>query len=331
MTCWMALALTGWAAFALNPAAIAQSPAAQNESAAIAQPRAEAQPSAAVPSSAALGSSMPAPRPASPAASGLAGPRALLESADLSAGLPPPPSAKDSTIFGGAIRHIDPVQDQFLLDIYGQRPMKVLFDERTQVYRDGVKIPVQDLGPVDHASVQTTLDGSHIFALSVHILSPIPHGEYRGRVLSFNESTGELRLGAALSPQPISVLVPETVTIIRKGQAAFTQAGSGRGDLRPGALVDVTFVPGSGALGIASQIAVLAVPGASFIFSGNLTALDVGSGSLVLLDPRDQKSYRILFSPAAFPIVRDLRVGQLVRVAASFDGTHYTASNISAY
>ena len=36
--------------------------------------------------------------------------------------------------------------------------MKILFDERTQVYRDGVRIPLRDLRPEDHASVQTILE-----------------------------------------------------------------------------------------------------------------------------------------------------------------------------
>lgn len=217
-----------------------------------------------------------------------------------------------------------------MLNIYGQHPMKVLFDERTQVYRDGVKIPLHDLGPADHASVQTALDGTHIFAMSVHILSSIPQGQYRGRVLRFDESTGELRLDASPAPQPFTVLVPGNLTIVRKGQSAFVQEGGGRGDLRPGALVNVTFGSGSGAVGVASQVEVLAVPGASFIFSGNIDALDVGSGSLTLVDAHDQKSYQISFMPSAFPIARKLHVGQSVRITASFDGSSYLASGITA-
>ena len=38
-----------------------------------------------------------------------------------------------STVVGGAIRDVDGVRDQLTLNIFGARPMKVLFDERTQV------------------------------------------------------------------------------------------------------------------------------------------------------------------------------------------------------
>ena len=61
------------------------------------------------------------------------------------------------------------------------------------------------------------------------------------------------------------------------------------------------------------------------------SALDVGSGSLALVDPRDQKSYRIVFSPFAIPNVRNLRIGQMVRVSASYNGSDYAATDLSVY
>lgn len=245
--------------------------------------------------------------------------------------LPPAPPAKASTIFGGAIRQIDPVRDQFMLHVYGQHPMKVLFDERTQVYRDGVKIPLHDLAPADHASVQTALDGTGIFAISIHILSSIPQGEYRGRVLYFDDSKGELRLDASPSPRPFTVRVPANCNIVRKGQSEFTSEGSGRYDLRRGALVDVTFAAGKGVVGVATQIVVLAVPGASFVFTGNIADLDEGAGTLVIVDPRDDKSYRVSFVPSAIPGSQNLHVGQRVRMTANYDGVTYTATDITPY
>ena len=89
-----------------------------------------------------------------------------------------------STILGGSIRSVDAVRDQMVLNVYGQKPMKILFDERTELYRDGKKVPLHTLGTAQHASVQTTLDGAKIFAVSVHILSEQPQGDYQGRVVS---------------------------------------------------------------------------------------------------------------------------------------------------
>ena len=61
--------------------------------------------------------------------------------------LPPAPRGK-TTIIGGQIRSFDPVRDQFSLQIYGQRPMKIWFDERTQVYRDPLMLSAERYGQV---------------------------------------------------------------------------------------------------------------------------------------------------------------------------------------
>ena len=90
------------------------------------------------------------------------------------------------------IRTVDPVRDQLILSVYGTKPMKILYDERTQVYRDGVKTSLSDLRAKDHASVQTVLDGTKIFAVSIHMLSQAPQGECQGQVLSYDAGTGHI-------------------------------------------------------------------------------------------------------------------------------------------
>src|SRR5579864_1132713 len=75
--------------------------------------------------------------------------KSAFTNADFSA-LPAMPSGK-STVLGGQIRNVDPVLDQFVLHIAGQRPMRILFDERTQVFRNGARIPLRELRPEEHA------------------------------------------------------------------------------------------------------------------------------------------------------------------------------------
>src|SRR5271166_6600694 len=153
--------------------------------------------------------------PALSAQSQVAVPQPSLRSAnvpvDLST-LPPPPRGK-STILGGEIRTVDPVRDELSLKVFGQRPVKILFDERTQIFRDGNRISLRDLGPSEHASVQTLLDGTAIYALSIHTLSQSPGGELQGRVLSYNPGTQELAVSSAMDRQPIKLLVPARTRI----------------------------------------------------------------------------------------------------------------------
>jgi hypothetical protein len=257
---------------------------------------------------------------------------ASLKSGELPANLgelPPGPRGK-STIFGGEIRSVDPVRDELTLKVYGERPMKILFDERTLVYLDGKRIPLHELGPEDHAAVETTLDGTNVFAVNVHLLSRSPQGDYEGRVVSYNPATGELTIASSASREPFTVLVARDASFKREGQPGFSSVGSGPRDLQKGSLISVEFQPGQAGRGVASSISVLAVPGAAFAFSGNIASLDLHSGSLVLIDPRDQKSYQISFDSHRVPANLDLHLGEHVSVKAAYDGAHYVANQITA-
>lgn len=253
------------------------------------------------------------------------------ESAGTSASLtslPPAPRGK-STIMGGEIRNVDPVRDQLTLKVYGQRQLKILFDERTQVYLDGKKLPLGSLSPARNASVETVLDGTDVYALSIHMLSHLPEGEYQGRVLGFDPASRELALSSALSRQPIRLLVPAGAVVVREGQEQFTKQQSGVADLIRGALVSVDFEAGKQGQGVASRITVRATPGSAFVFNGSISSLDMHAGSLVLIDPKDDRSYQLYFDPAKLPATRTIHEGDHLRVTASFDGARYVASALA--
>lgn len=236
----------------------------------------------------------------------------------------------NTTIFGGAIRNLDPVRDQFTLNVLGQRPMRILFDERTQVFRDGAKIRLRDLGPEEHASVETTLDGDKVFAVSIHILSQSPEGQYEGRVVSYNPSTCVLSIDASASREPFKVSISANTQFSRTGQHDFTSIASGPGDLAPGSLVSISFRSHGLGQAVATTITVLAVPGSSFSFSGNVSSIDLHSGLLVLVDPSSQQSYQISFGSALFSQSRNLHPGDHVMVTAIYNGTGFVASTIGA-
>ncbi len=254
-----------------------------------------------------------------------------LESASVSGNLPALPSAPQgmSTILGGSIMSIDHVRDELTLKVFGQRPTKILFDERTQVFRDGKKISLRDLTSADHASVQTMLDGTNVFAISIHILSRSPAGEIQGNVLNYNPETRILTVGAVQLRDPVKLLLPANTRVFREGQSQFSSASSGVSDLVNGALISVTFESDKDGRGVASQIAILAIPGSAFVFSGNLSSLDMHTGLLVLVDPRDDKSYQISFDPVRLQATQNLREGVHIRVVATYDGTHYIASALA--
>jgi hypothetical protein len=241
--------------------------------------------------------------------------------------LPPTPRGK-STVIGGAIRGVDRVRDQFTLNVFGGRTLKVLFDERTQVYRDGARSALRDLRTGDHVSVETVLDGTTVFARSIHLLSAVPEGECQGQVLNYNPGDRELTVRDALSRQPVKLQVPAGTAIVRQGQAA-SASSDGFSSLARGALISVKFQSDNKGHGVASKIVILAVPGATFVFVGNVTFLDLRSGLLVLVDPRDDKRYEVSFDSARFPMSHELHEGADLTVTADFDGARYVASKIA--
>lgn len=253
--------------------------------------------------------------------------------APLSAGgdlptIPPPPGGK-STIFGGEIRNIDSLRDELTLGVFGGHPLRMRFDERTQVYRDGKRIPLRELKETGHASVETTLDGTKLFALTIHILSSAPEGEYSGRILDYDANSGRLTVAADQSPEPLKLFTQQDTLITRKGQSTFASASSGPSDLAKGSLISVHFAGGDRQGAVVTQIDVLAVPGAAFVFSGSITSIDMHSGLLVLLDPRDDQTHRIIFSSTRLPALENIHVGDQTRVAATYDGTNYIVNEIS--
>ncbi len=253
---------------------------------------------------------------------------AILESSSDARALPPAPSGK-STIFGGEIQNVDPVRDELTLKVYGQKPMKILFDERTLVYVDGKRMPLRTLGPQQHAAVETTLDGTRVFAVSIHALSQSPEGDYQGRVVNYDPGTGDLTIASSASRETFTVQVARDASFQREGQPGFISAGSGPQDLQRGSIVSIEFTSGQRGHGIASKILVLAVPGAAFAFNGNISSLDLHSGLMVLTDPRDQSSYQISFDAAHIPAGQELHLGEHVSVKAEYDGLHYMASQIT--
>jgi hypothetical protein len=275
-----------------------------------------------------------APLPAIPAAPAqtssqtenqVALPPAVAEPA--SAKLPAPPRGK-STVVGGQIGSVDPVRDEIKLKVFGGRTMIIRYDERTQVFRDGVRNSVLSLRPKERASVETTLDGTSVFALRIHMLSHTQEGDTRGQIVRFDPNTGKLALKVGIAGDPLTLQVTGLTSVEHVGQDAQPGKSSSVADLVTGAIVFAKFTPGSNGQGLATKIQVIASPGSIFVFSGNITFLDLPAGKVVVADPHFVQPREIVFDPAQFPNAADLHLGASVKVTTTFDGTRFTASQI---
>jgi hypothetical protein len=238
--------------------------------------------------------------------------------------IPPLPKGK-ATLIGGTIYSVDHVRDRMVLQVFAGRRMSLLFDERTRLLRDGKVASLEGLKNGERAYVDTTLDGSDIFVRSIRIGTAVPSGQSSGQVVSFDNATGELSFRDTLSPEPVTMRLAADTRIL---SGDHTVAPT---ELRPGALVALTFDPTAGRAPVVRQISILASPGTTFVFVGRIEHIDLRRGLLVLVDPRDNKNYDLYFDPAARGVTRDLKQGTNVTVQANFDGTRYQTRDIMVY
>jgi hypothetical protein len=234
---------------------------------------------------------------------------------------PPPLPSGNPSLIGGTVLKVDGVRNAMHLRPFGGKSMKVYFDERTHIYRDGIETTQLGIRKNDRVYVDTLLDNGHVFARSIRVETQGRLADARGRLVRFDPRSGSLSLLDELSSQPVHFRVDGRTEILRGGQPVTAA------ELTPNSLIGVHFAPEAGNRGAARQITIYAAPGSSFVFAGKVTFLDMKSGIFALQNRTDNHNYEIHFDPKA-PEYSTLSVGTDITVNAVFDGTRYTARNI---
>jgi hypothetical protein len=233
----------------------------------------------------------------------------------------PQPIGK-ATLIGGTIFKVDVLRDEITIKVFGGQSTRVLFDTRTHIFCDGLPASTKDLKSGERIYVDTMLAGTSVFAKNIRLLTQGAQGQSSGQIESYDPRTGELVLSDAISPQSVRLLVSANTSISREGRTVPAS------ELVPGTLVSIAFQPNAGREPVARQVSILANPGNAFVFVGSVVQLDVHIGLLVLVDPRNQRSYEIRYDPRRIHISDNLQEGATVEVTTTFDGNRYMASNI---
>lgn len=235
--------------------------------------------------------------------------------------LPPLPQNR-VTLIGGTVAKLDPVRDHMALHVFGGNQMDISFDIRTKVFRDGLPASARDIKPGSRVYVDTMLNGTKVFAKTIRIETRGGEGDARGQVVGYDAKRGILSLREKVSPEPVRLRVtPKTTVQMVKGNGSV-------GDIRPGALVVVNFVPGTGSHDEAQHIRVLANPGDSFTFFGRVTFVDMRSKRIAIDNQTDNENYEIGLGSLPSSITGKLREGVDAKVDAVFDGTRYQAQSL---
>jgi hypothetical protein len=246
----------------------------------------------------------------------------VIDPASLLPDLPRLPNSKASLI-GGTVGRLDRVRDQITVQVFGGGKMKISFDPRTHIYHDGAEASLADLHQGDRVYVETILDGSSIFARAIRLKTSTSAGESQGIITNYSADKGELQLRDALSPLTIKIRVTPQTRIHEGDHSASASK------LAPGTLVAVKFGANNKDGGeVASEVSVLASPGDSFTFAGQVTAIDLRLGLMVLTSSTDHKTYEIYLDPSV-TIDDSVRPSVDVTVLTRFQENRYVARSIT--
>jgi uncharacterized protein DUF5666 len=233
--------------------------------------------------------------------------------------LPPLPQGQ-TTLVGGTVHSIDQIRNRLTVQPFGGKAMKISFDERTHIYRDGVPSTQLAIRKGDRVYVDTMLDGTKVFARNIRVVTGMQAADARGQVMRNDSATGRITVQDELSARPVTFRVTPDTAVSGAGLNSV-------GQLQRGSLVTVKFVPDRSNRDVAQEISVIAAPGSVFTFYGRITYLNMSTRSLAVDNQSDKKTYDIKFTPAAVD-PQMLGEGKQVLVKAHFDGTGYTADNI---
>jgi hypothetical protein len=235
-------------------------------------------------------------------------------------GVPAVPKGNIS-LFGGTIQSVDHVRDRLVLQVFQGHKMPLLFDERTQVFRDGKAASLDDVEAGQRAYVDSMLDGTDIFARSIRIEKPSGGGQSSGQVVDYQPESGELVLRDPITTETVKMRLAPGVAIQRGDHV--TKAS----ELTAGTLVSLAFTPSANEP-VVSEITILASPGEAYTFAGQVSALDVTRGLLVLEDSARHKSYDLYFDPNARQLASQLKLGANVTAKTQFDGKQYRVHDV---
>ena len=238
--------------------------------------------------------------------------------------LEPPPLPKGrTTLIGGIATSVDHVRNRVTIQPFGKgSKVKVILDERSHIYRNGVPTTVLGIHRGDRVYVDTMLDGDKVFARNVRVITETGLAEVRGQVIAASPGRDTITVRDQLSAKPVTFAVSGAT------RYASTKGAATVADVQPGSIINVQFLPGHGERAVAQDIMVLAKPGDNYIFAGVITNLDMRTNSFFVDNHSDDQTYEVHFTPAALPDARALKVGSEITARATFDGRQYVADNV---
>ncbi len=235
---------------------------------------------------------------------------------------PGPLPNKQLSLIGGTVTRLDAIRNRIVVQPFGGgKSLPIWFDERSHIYRNGAAVTMLGIHRGDRVYADTMELNRKVFARAIRVETSSGPAEAGGQILRFDRGTGLVVMRDTLTSQVVHFSVTAGTHLHQRNDPAAA------GDLLPGTLLEVVFAPGHKG-GSAQDVNVLAIPGKSYQFAGQITNINLRSGRLDVDNQSDGKNYEIGFTSAQ--VNREqLRVGASITTTAEFSGHGYTATSIS--
>ena len=224
------------------------------------------------------------------------------------------------TLVRGVLKRVDPIHDQFVLQAFGGRDIKIGFDGQTKLVSDTPGMGLTNIPAGSVISLDVVTEGGRLFAKSVRTGAVSP-AEVNGQVLGYDPTRARLNLRDAMSMKEFSLRIDPTTSVMNQGHSIAPQA------LAPGMLVRARFSSKDNA---ASQVEVLAERGSTYTFEGRVIALDLRSHVVSLSNDSDQSLRELAFGSLDSSSLKLLHEGAEVAIQAEFDGDAYNVRSVTA-
>lgn len=228
------------------------------------------------------------------------------------------------TLVRGVLKRVDPIHDQFVIQAFGGKEVKIGFDGQTKLadksVADAAHANVLSIPEGSVVSLDVVAEDGRLFAKSVRTGAVSP-ADVNGQVLGYDMTRSRLNLRDAVSMKEFSLRIDPNTSIINQGHSIAPQA------LAAGMLVRARFSSRDNA---ASQIEVLAERGNTYTFEGRVIALDLRSHVVSLSNDSDQSLRELAFGSLDNGSLKLLHEGAEVAIQAEFDGDAYNVRSVTA-
>jgi len=239
--------------------------------------------------------------------------------AELLAPRPLPPNPRLSLI-GGTVVGLDRVRNRMDVRVFGGKKMRVDFDERTRIFRDGVETTSLGIHKGDRVYLDTMLYNSKVFAKNVNVEALAAQADVEGQLESVDLGRKTFAVRDKLTGELMALNLTAATTIANQGHSGSDA------DLVSGSLVRVHYASLGSGKPAASNVNVLAAPGNNYLFYGEVSHIDKRENMIAIRSVNGDRFYDISVEGSGVP--DNLRIGSTARVSARFDGKKYVAQNV---